>query len=49
MAISRAQLVKELERGLNALFGVEDSRYENQQAEISGTDTADRAVEEGAM
>ena len=34
MAISRAQLVKELEPGLNALFGLEYKRYENQHAEI---------------
>jgi hypothetical protein len=34
MAISRAQLAKELEPGLNALFGMEYSRYENQHAEI---------------
>src|SRR6056300_733761 len=33
MAISRSQLVKELEPGLNALFGLEYSRYENQHAE----------------
>ena len=32
MAISRAQLVKELEPGLNALFGLEYKRYENQHA-----------------
>ena len=35
MAISRGQLVKELEPGLNALFGLEYNRYENQHAEIS--------------
>ena len=34
MAISRSQLVKELEPGLNALFGLEYNRYENQHAEI---------------
>jgi len=34
MAISRSQLVKELEPGLNALFGLEYKRYENQHAEI---------------
>ena len=34
MAISRAQLAKELEPGLNALFGMEYGRYENQHAEI---------------
>ena len=34
MAISRAQLAKELEPGLNALFGLEYDRYENEHAEI---------------
>ena len=34
MAISRSQLVKELEPGLNALFGLEYNRYENEHAEI---------------
>ena len=34
MAISRAQLAKELEPGLNALFGMEYARYENEHAEI---------------
>lgn len=34
MAISRAQLAKELEPGLNALFGMEYTRYENQHSEI---------------
>ena len=34
MAISRGQLVKELEPGLNALFGLEYKQYENQHAEI---------------
>jgi hypothetical protein len=38
MAISRAQLAKELEPGLNALFGMEYSRYENQHAEIFTTE-----------
>ena len=32
MAISRAQLAKELEPGLNALFGLEYDRYENEHA-----------------
>ena len=32
MAISRSQLVKELEPGLNALFGLEYNRYENQMS-----------------
>ena len=49
MAISRAQLVKELEPGLNALFGLEYSRYENQHAEIFATETSDRAFEEEVM
>jgi hypothetical protein len=34
MAISRAQLVKELEPGLNALFGLEYKNYANEHAEI---------------
>ena len=34
MAISRQQLVKELEPGLNALFGLEYNRYDNEHAEI---------------
>ena len=34
MPISRAQLAKELEPGLNALFGMEYDRYENEHAEI---------------
>ena len=46
MAISRSQLVKELEPGLNALFGLEYNRYENQHAEIFATETSDRAFEE---
>jgi len=49
MAISRSQLVKELEPGLNALFGLEYKRYENQHAEIYTTETSDRAFEEEVM
>ena len=49
MAISRSQLVKELEPGLNALFGLEYNRYENQHAEIYTTETSDRAFEEEVM
>ena len=49
MAISRSQLAKELEPGLNALFGMEYSRYENQHAEIFDTETSDRAFEEEVM
>ena len=47
MAISRAQLAKELEPGLNALFGMEYGRYENQHSEIYTTESSDRAFEEG--
>jgi len=49
MAISRGQLVKELEPGLNALFGLEYKRYENQHAEIYTTENSDRAFEEEVM
>jgi hypothetical protein len=49
MAISRQQLAKELEPGLNALFGMEYSRYENQHAEIFTTESSDRAFEEEVM
>ena len=49
MAISRSQLVKELEPGLNALFGLEYNRYENQHAEIFPAETSDRALEEEVM
>jgi hypothetical protein len=49
MAISRGQLVKELEPGLNALFGLEYKQYENQHAEIYATETSDRAFEEEVM
>ena len=49
MAISRAQLVKELEPGLNALFGLEYKRYENQHAEIFSSENSDRAFEEEVM
>ena len=49
MAISRAQLAKELEPGLNALFGMEYNRYEGQHAEIFDTEASDRAFEEEVM
>ena len=49
MAISRAQLAKELEPGLNALFGLEYSRYENEHAEIYTEESSDRAFEEEVM
>ena len=43
------QLVKELEPGLNALFGLEYDRYENQHTEIFDTENSDRAFEEEVM
>ena len=49
MAISRAQLVKELEPGLNALFGLEYKNYENQHTQIYSIETSDRAFEEEVM
>jgi len=49
MAISRQQLAKELEPGLNALFGLEYARYENEHAEIFVTESSDRAFEEEVM
>ena len=49
MAISRAQLVKELEPGLNALFGLEYDNYENEHAEIYDIESSDRAFEEEVM
>ena len=49
MAISRAQLAKELEPGLNALFGLEYDRYENEHAEIFDQESSDRAFEEEVM
>ena len=49
MAISRGQLVKELEPGLNALFGLEYNNYANEHAEIFDTENSDRAFEEEVM
>ena len=49
MAISRNQLVKELEPGLNALFGLEYKQYENQTSDIYTTESSDRAFEEEVM
>jgi len=49
MAISRQQLAKELEPGLNALFGLEYKNYENQHSEIYDTENSDRAFEEEVM
>jgi len=46
MAISRAQLLKELVPGLNALFGMEYDKYENEHAEIYETENSERSFEE---
>ena len=49
MAISRGQLVKELEPGLNALFGLEYKNYADEHAEIFDVENSDRAFEEEVM
>ena len=49
MAISRGQLAKQLEPGLNALFGLEYKNYENQHLEIFDKESSDRAFEEEVM
>jgi len=49
MAISRAQLVKELLPGLNALFGLEYARYDQEHEQIFETESSDRAFEEEVM
>lgn len=49
MAISRAQLVKELEPGLNALFGLEYKNYEGEHLQIYSVESSDRAFEEEVM
>jgi hypothetical protein len=49
MAISRAQLVKELEPGLNALFGLEYNTYDQEHKEIYSVESSDRAFEEEVM
>ena len=46
MAISRAQLLKELLPGLNALFGLEYAKYGEQHKEIYETETSERSFEE---
>jgi len=46
MAISRAQLLKELLPGLNALFGLEYARYGEEHKEIYDTETSERSFEE---
>jgi len=49
MAITRAQLVKELLPGLNALFGLEYDRYDKESEAIFETESSDRAFEEEVM
>ena len=49
MAISRAQLAKELEPGLNALFGLEYDRYDKEHTAIYEEESSDRAVEAEEM
>ena len=49
MAISRAQLVKELEPGLNALFGLEYRQYADETTQLFDTESSDRAFEEEVM
>ena len=49
MAISRAQLVKELEPGLNALFGLEYKNYADEHLQIYDVETSDRSFEEEVM
>ena len=46
MAISRAQLLKELLPGLNALFGLEYKKYGEQHKEIFETESSERSFEE---
>ena len=46
MAISRAQMLKELLPGLNALFGLEYQKYEGEDKEIYETESSDRSFEE---
>ena len=46
MAISRSQLLKELLPGLNALYGLEYEKYENEHAELYETENSERSFEE---
>ena len=46
MAISRAQMLKELLPGLNALFGLEYAKYEDEHTEVYDTESSDRSFEE---
>ena len=49
MAISRAQLAKELEPGLNALFGMEYDEYSGEYEELFSIEDSDRAFEEEVL
>ena len=49
MAISRSQLAKELEPGLNALFGMEYDEYNGEYEEIYSVEDSDRAFEEEVL
>ena len=49
MAINRAQLAKELEPGLNALFGLEYDRYDEEWKEVFSEESSERAFEEEVM
>ena len=49
MAISRAQLAKELEPGLTALFGLEYDEYQNEYEELYSIEDSDRAFEEEVL
>ena len=49
MAISRSQLTKELEPGLNALFGLEYDKYDKEHLQIFDVESSDRAFEEEVM
>jgi len=49
MAISRSQLAKELEPGLNALFGLEYDKYDKEHLDIFDVESSDRAFEEEVM
>ena len=44
--ISRAQLLKELLPGLNALFGLEYDKYQNEHTEVYDEESSDRSFEE---
>ena len=49
MAISRAQLAKELEPGLNSLFGLEYDQYQQEYTEIFSIDDSQRSSEEEVL